>query len=86
MESPLKENIEVSDDMKKKRAEREKKDKENVIEHAQMVLRRDKLAKGRRSKKMKVKSDEREFLQKTFEGEVEKKGKGKRFPGNLSSI
>ena len=82
-ESPFKENMEVSDHLKKKRSEREERDMEKVKRHAQMVLTKDKVKKGmRRTKKMKVKSDEREFLQKTYESVVSKKGKGGRFPGN----
>ena len=75
--------MEVSDHLKKKRSEREERDMEKVKRHAQMVLTKDKVKKGmRRTKKMKVKSDEREFLQKTYESVVSKKGKGGRFPGN----
>ena len=67
MESPQKADIEVPEDVKRKRLEKEKDEREKILRQAQQTLIQDKLRKKEtKSRKCRLNNEEREFLQKTF--------------------
>ena len=84
IESPYKEDKEVSAEIKKRRIEKDAKDKEAIINDAREILKQQKLArKPKRSRNNKISFQEREMLQNIYSVQIEKNYNGI-FPGKLS--
>ena len=82
--APPRADVEASEELANERREREKQDKEMAIKHAQNVLNRDRLRKKNRNLLVKMKDDDRLFVQNLISSqdgkEIKTKTSGK-FPG-----
>ena len=85
--APPKAAVELSDELELRRKEREKQDQEMANEHAKKVLNKDKLRKKNLAHFVKMKNDDRLFLQNLIcsqDGkEIKIKTSGK-FPGDIN--
>ena len=86
MESPQKVKVDVPDTVRNRRVLRDRKDREKIINHAKIILEEDKKKKtGPKSKKNKIISDEKIFLDKILCAEIVNKI-GIVFPGRISYL
>ena len=86
MESPQKVQVDVPDTVRNRRVLRDRKDREKIVKHAKTILEEDKKKKtGPKSKKNKIISDEKIFLDKILCAEIVNKI-GIVFPGRISYL